>query len=95
MEKLPSLQLLPNTLKIKVTRHIYLELAKWFKYEEIDKSPEEKKRGITINSTTVEYQTDNRHYAHIDCPGHIDYVKNMITGSKIVTQALPKWTVVF
>ena len=51
------------------------------KYEEIDKSPEEKKRGITINSTTVEYQTDNRHYAHIDCPGHIDYVKNMITGN--------------
>jgi elongation factor Tu len=47
----------------------------------IDKAPEEKKRGITINATTVEYQTEKRHYAHIDCPGHIDYVKNMITGA--------------
>jgi elongation factor Tu len=47
----------------------------------IDKAPEEKKRGITINLTTIEYETDKRHYAHIDCPGHIDYVKNMITGA--------------
>ncbi|WP_163195117.1 elongation factor Tu [Clostridium thermarum] len=51
------------------------------KYDEIDKAPEEKERGITINTAHVEYQTDNRHYAHVDCPGHADYVKNMITGA--------------
>jgi elongation factor Tu len=50
-------------------------------FESIDKTPEEKARGITINSTHVEYETDNRHYAHVDCPGHADYVKNMITGA--------------
>jgi len=50
-------------------------------YESIDNSPEEKARGITINSSHVEYQTENRHYAHVDCPGHADYVKNMITGA--------------
>jgi translation elongation factor TU len=50
-------------------------------YEDIDKSPEEKARGITINSTHVEYETKGRHYAHVDCPGHADYVKNMITGA--------------
>jgi elongation factor Tu len=51
------------------------------KYDEIDKAPEEKERGNTINTAHVEYQTDNRHYAHVDCPGHADYVKNMITGA--------------
>ncbi len=51
------------------------------KYDEIDKAPEEKARGITINTAHVEYQTDARHYAHVDCPGHADYVKNMITGA--------------
>jgi elongation factor Tu len=50
-------------------------------YEEIDNTPEEKARGITINSSHVEYQTEGRHYAHVDCPGHADYVKNMITGA--------------
>ncbi|MDK2992446.1 MAG: elongation factor Tu, partial [Clostridiales bacterium] len=51
------------------------------KYDEIDKAPEEKARGITINTAHVEYETDKRHYAHVDCPGHADYVKNMITGA--------------
>ena len=51
------------------------------KYDEIDSSPEEKARGITINTAHVEYETENRHYAHVDCPGHADYVKNMITGA--------------
>src|SRR5437870_11047519 len=51
------------------------------KFEEIDNAPEEKERGITINTAHVEYSTDNRHYAHVDCPGHADYVKNMITGA--------------
>ena len=55
--------------------------AKKMKYDEIDKAPEEKARGITINTSHVEYETDNRHYAHVDCPGHADYVKNMITGA--------------
>ena len=50
-------------------------------YGDIDKSPEEKARGITINATTIEYETPNRHYGHVDCPGHADYVKNMITGA--------------
>lgn len=55
--------------------------AQAMNYEDIDKTPEEKERGITINTTHVEYQTDTRHYAHVDCPGHADYVKNMITGA--------------
>ncbi|NET55324.1 MAG: elongation factor Tu [Symploca sp. SIO2E6] len=55
--------------------------AKVKSYEEIDAAPEEKARGITINTAHVEYETDNRHYAHVDCPGHADYVKNMITGA--------------
>jgi elongation factor Tu len=55
--------------------------AKAMNYEDIDKAPEERARGITINTAHVEYETDNRHYAHVDCPGHADYVKNMITGA--------------
>ncbi|KAB3535343.1 GTP-binding protein, partial [Bacillus safensis] len=50
-------------------------------YDMIDNAPEEKERGITINTSHIEYQTDKRHYAHVDCPGHADYVKNMITGA--------------
>jgi elongation factor Tu len=55
--------------------------AKALKYEEIDNAPEEKSRGITINTRHLEYESDQRHYAHVDCPGHADYVKNMITGA--------------
>ena len=54
--------------------------AEFREYGEIDSAPEERKRGITINAAHVEYSTPNRHYAHIDCPGHADYIKNMITG---------------
>jgi elongation factor Tu len=56
-------------------------LATYKSFDEIDNAPEEKERGITINTAHVEYQTDNRHYAHVDCPGHADYVKNMVTGA--------------
>ena len=63
-------------------------LATAKKYDEIDAAPEEKERGITINTAHVEYQTVNRHYAHVDCPGHADYVKNMITGAAQMDGAL-------
>jgi elongation factor Tu len=68
------------TAAISATLSIYNEaLAK--KFDEIDSAPEERARGITINTAHVEYETENRHYAHVDCPGHADYVKNMITGA--------------
>ena len=55
-------------------------------YDQIDKAPEEKERGITISTAHVEYETEKRHYAHVDCPGHADYVKNMITGAAQMTE---------
>jgi len=55
--------------------------AEFVAYDQIDKAPEERERGITINTAHVEYETAKRHYAHVDCPGHADYVKNMITGA--------------
>ncbi len=72
--------------KTTLTAAITMVLNKKFggevrKYDEIDNAPEEKERGITINTAHVEYQTEKRHYAHVDCPGHADYVKNMITGA--------------
>ncbi|WP_284928175.1 GTP-binding protein, partial [Candidatus Phytoplasma sp. AldY-WA1] len=71
-----------TTLTSAITNYLSEQgLAKKQNYEQIDKSPEEKERGITINSTCIEYQTAKRHYSHIDCPGHADYIKNMIAGA--------------
>lgn len=67
-----------TTLTAAITKYFGTKLVK---YEEIDKAPEERQRGITINSSHVEYESKNRHYAHVDCPGHADYIKNMITGA--------------
>ena len=67
--------------KTTLTAALTRVFGKFVSYGEIDKAPEEKARGITINSAHVEYETVNRHYAHVDCPGHADYVKNMITGA--------------
>jgi elongation factor Tu len=71
-----------TTLTSAICRHqASLGLAKEMAFDEIDKAPEEKARGITISTAHVEYETETRHYAHVDCPGHADYVKNMITGA--------------
>ena len=71
-----------TTLTAAITKLLSTEgKADFLAYDQIDKAPEEKERGLTISIAHVEYQTDNRHYAHIDCPGHADYVKNMITGA--------------
>ena len=71
-----------TTLTAAITKTLSLKgQAQFSAYDMIDKAPEERERGITINTSHVEYETDNRHYAHVDCPGHADYVKNMITGA--------------
>ncbi|MBD5426531.1 MAG: elongation factor Tu [Treponemataceae bacterium] len=71
-----------TTLSAAITMHCAKKYGdKALKYDEIDSAPEEKTRGITINTRHLEYQSDKRHYAHIDCPGHADYIKNMITGA--------------
>ena len=71
-----------TTLTAAITKYLSLKGgAKFESYEAIDKAPEERERGITINTAHVEYETDTRHYAHVDCPGHADYIKNMITGA--------------
>ena len=71
-----------TTLTAAITKTLGLQgKAEFMDYNMIDKAPEERERGITINTSHVEYETDNRHYAHVDCPGHADYVKNMITGA--------------
>ena len=69
------------TAAITKTLHERLGTGEAVAFDQIDKAPEEKERGITINSAHIEYETANRHYAHVDCPGHADYVKNMITGA--------------
>ena len=71
-----------TTLTAAITKTLGMKgSAEYTAYDMIDKAPEERERGITINTAHVEYETDNRHYAHVDCPGHADYVKNMITGA--------------
>ena len=72
-----------TTLTAAITKTLYqrYNLGEEVAFDKIDKAPEEKERGITISTTHVEYETPNRHYAHVDCPGHADYVKNMITGA--------------
>ncbi len=72
-----------TTLTAAITKTLSLKSGsvEFLRYDQIDNAPEEKARGITINTRHVEYETDNRHYAHVDCPGHADYVKNMITGA--------------
>ncbi len=71
-----------TTLTAAITKHLEKKgKADYVPFDEIDKAPEEKARGITIATAHVEYETDNRHYAHVDCPGHADYIKNMITGA--------------
>lgn len=71
-----------TTLTAAITKTLAMKgQAKYEAYDMIDKAPEERERGITINTAHVEYETDTRHYAHVDCPGHADYVKNMITGA--------------
>ena len=71
-----------TTLTAAITRVLSTKgQADFTAFDEIDKAPEEKERGITIATAHVEYETENRHYAHVDCPGHADYIKNMITGA--------------
>mgnify|MGYP001627070582 FL=1 len=71
-----------TTLTSAITKYLELKgMAQYKSYDQIDNAPEEKARGITINTAHVEYETEKRHYAHVDCPGHADYIKNMITGA--------------
>ena len=71
-----------TTLTAAITKYLALQgKAEYTDYSSIDKAPEERERGITINTAHVEYETEKRHYAHVDCPGHADYIKNMITGA--------------
>ena len=72
-----------TTLTAAITKVLAAKkLATFVPFDQIDKAPEEKARGITINTAHVEYETTKRHYAHVDCPGHADYIKNMITGRR-------------
>ena len=78
-----------TTLTAAITkRQAEKGFANFLAYGAIDKAPEERKRGITISSAHIEYNTENRHYSHVDCPGHADYVKNMITGASSMDGAV-------
>ena len=78
-----------TTLTAAITKWLSLQgKAEFEAYDSIDKAPEEKERGITINTAHVEYETEKRHYAHVDCPGHADYIKNMITGAAQMDRAI-------
>ena len=80
-----------TTLTAAITKHMGLRgLADYVPFDQIDKAPEEKERGITIATAHVEYETANRHYAHVDCPGHADYIKNMITGAAQIDGPMPQ-----
>ena len=79
-----------TTLTAAITKYLALQgKAEYTDYSSIDKAPEERERGITINTAHVEYETEKRHYAHVDCPGHADYIKNMITGAAQMDGAIP------
>lgn len=74
-----------TTLTAAITKYLSEQTgSKYSRYEDIDNAPEEVKRGITINAAYIEYETDKRHYSHVDCPGHADFIKNMITGSSVM-----------
>jgi elongation factor Tu len=78
-----------TTLTAAITkRQAEKGMAKFLDYGKIDKAPEERKRGITIATAHIEYETENRHYSHVDCPGHADYIKNMITGAALMDGAV-------
>lgn len=80
-----------TTLTAAITKTLAMKgEAEFVDYANIDKAPEERERGITINTAHVEYETATRHYAHVDCPGHADYIKNMITAES-ATMLSPKW----
>ncbi|MFR3309220.1 MAG: GTP-binding protein [Christensenellales bacterium] len=80
-----------TTLTAAITKVLALSNDKieFLAYDQIDNAPEERERGITINTRHVEYETAKRHYAHVDCPGHADYIKNMITGAAQMDGAIP------
>src|SRR5512144_2880120 len=78
-----------TTLTAAITKVLAKKnFAKFLAYDQIDKAPEERERGITIATAHVEYETDKRHYAHVDCPGHADYIKNVITGASQMDGAI-------
>src|SRR5574342_434703 len=80
-----------TTLTAAMTKVLAMKgMANYRAFDSIDNAPEEKARGITIAIAHVEYQTENRHYAHVDCPGHRDYIKNMITGAAQMDGAMPQ-----
>ena len=79
-----------TTLTAAITKVLGMKnMAEFKAYDQIDNAPEEKARGMTIAISHVEYETDARHYAHVDCPGHADYIKNMITGAAQMDGAIP------